>query len=100
MKLDIKNKLVSALDKLNKAPLKPQRFFGLRTMILRGIFHQAELGNVNISVLHKCDQQVRCKVRQRLSLPSDAPNAYIHANTKDGGLGITALRWSAPLRRL
>ncbi|KMQ84338.1 reverse transcriptase [Lasius niger] len=74
MKLDIKNKLVSALDKLNKAPLKPQRFFGLRTMILRGIFHQAELGNVNISVLHKCDQQVRCKVRQRLSLPSDAPN--------------------------
>lgn len=32
-------------------------------------------------------------------MPTDVPNAYIHASAKDGGLGITSLRWMAPLRR-
>jgi len=35
-----------------------------------------------------------------VSLPGDSPNAYIHAGTRDGGLGISSTRWDAPLRRL
>lgn len=35
-----------------------------------------------------------------MALPTDAPNAYVHAGVKDGGLGIQSLRWQAPLRRL
>ena len=101
IKLDITKELQATLQKLTKAPLKPQqRLFGLRTMVLPGIFHKAELGNVNVSILRKCDRLIRTTVRQWLNLPSDAPNAYIHAHVKDGGLGITALRWNAPLRRL
>lgn len=101
VKLDIIPDLLASLEKLTKAPLKPQqRLFGLRTMILPGLFHKLELGNINISVLRKCDRLVRAKVRQWLSLPSDTPNAYMHANIKDGGLGIGALRWNAPLRRM
>lgn len=101
IKVDLSRKLLSALEKLSKAPLKPQqRLFGLRTMIIPGLFHQAVLGNINISVFRKCDRLVRCRVRQWLNLPSDVPNAYVHANVKDGGLGIASLRWSAPLQRL
>lgn len=101
VKLDIVPRLQASLEKLTKAPLKPQqRLFGLRTMVLPGLYHQVKLGNINISVLHKCDRVVRCKVRNWLSLPSDTPNAYIHANVKDGGLGIGALRWNAPSKRL
>lgn len=55
---------------------------------------------MNISVLRKCDRLVRCRVRQWLSLPSDVPNVYIHANVKNGGLGIIALRWYAALKLL
>lgn len=101
VRLDISGELRVAIQKLTKAPLKPQqRLFGLRTMVLPSVFHQAELGNVNISVLRKCDRLIRTTVRKWLNLPSDAPNAYVHAHVRDGGLGITALRWSAPLRRL
>lgn len=100
MKLDITQRLVSALDRLTKAPLKQQRLFGLRTMVIPSLFHQVELGNVNISLFRKCDRILRCRVKQWLNLPSDTPNAYFHANVKDGGLGMASLRWVAPLRRL
>lgn len=94
-------KLLDAVTKLTRAALKPQqRLYALRTMVLPGIYHQLELGCTSISILKKCDKIVRHTVRRWLNLPSDSPNAYIHACVKDGGLGIEAARWSAPLRRL
>lgn len=90
-----------AVDKLTRAPLKPQqRLFALRTMVIPGLFHQLELGSTHISLFRKCDKILRHAVRGWLNLPSDTPNAYIHANTVDGGLGIQSTRWLAPLRRL
>lgn len=101
IKLDVVQKLRVSLEKLSRAPLKPQqRLFGLRTMVVPGLFHQVVLGNVNLSILRRCDKLIRGNVKRWLALPSDAPNAYFHANIKDGGLGIAALRWHAPLARL
>lgn len=100
-KINVVAKLCDAILKLSKAPLKPQqRLFALRTMIVPGLYHQLELGSINISMLRKCDGVLRHAVRMWLSLPSDVPNAYIHADVKDGGLGIPSLRWNAPVRRL
>ena len=34
-----------------------------------------------------------------LDLPHDPPNAYFHANVKDGGLSVPSMRWLMPLHR-
>nr|XP_012215484.1 PREDICTED: uncharacterized protein LOC105667926 [Linepithema humile] len=97
----VTHKLQEAITRLTRAALKPQQhLFALRTMVIPGIFHQLELSNTSISLLRKCDSLVQCAVRKWLSLPTDSPNAYVHAGVRDGGLGIEAVRWSAPLRRL
>jgi len=102
MAAKISQQLQDAICKLTKTALKPQqRLFALRTMVIPGIYHQLELGNTSLSQLKKCDRIARHAVRKWLSLPGDSPNAYnIHANVKDGGLGIDAVRYSAPMRRL
>lgn len=95
------NKLQDALNKVTSAPLKPQqRLYGLRTAILPSIYHQLVLGNIKISMFNKIDCTVRKYVRKWLSLPHDVPKAYIHADTKEGGLGVTAVRWHVPLLRM
>ncbi|KAL0098716.1 hypothetical protein PUN28_020672 [Cardiocondyla obscurior] len=100
-KTNASGKLRDALEKLTKAPLKPQqRLFALRTNVIPGLYHQLELGNVTLSKLRKCDNMIRQAVRTWINLPTDTPNAYIHASIGDGGLGISSLRWTVPLRRL
>lgn len=100
-KLNVVERLRDELARLTKAPLKPQqRLFAVRTNIIPGLFYQLELGCTYISMLRKCDKMLRHAVRSWLALPSDAPSAYIHADVRDGGLGIQSLRWQAPLRRL
>lgn len=101
VKIDVTPKLTDAISKLTKAPLKPQqRLFAIRTMVVPALYHQLELGNTTISMLRKSDRMLRQAVRKWLNLPTDAPNAYVHATTKDEGLGIPFLRWIAPMRRL
>jgi len=83
--------LQEVIIKLTKAALKPQqRLFALRTMVIPGIYHQLELGNTTISLLRKCDNIIRHAVRGWLCLPTDSPNAYIHANVKEG---VETVRW-------
>lgn len=94
------NQLRLALGKLTKAPLKPQqRMFALRVMVLPGLYHLLTLGNTTLSKLKKIDTMVRGVVRKWLGLPNDTPNAYFHANAKDGGLSVPSMRWLMPLRR-
>lgn len=89
-----------ALDKLTKAPLKPQqRMFALRVMVLPSLYHILTLGATNLSRLKKIDTLVRRAVRRWLALPLDVATAYFHAKARDGGLSIPAMRWLMPLRR-
>lgn len=97
---DIIPSLNAMLVKLSKAPLKPQqRLFGLRVLVIPKILHQLTLGWTSISLLNKIDRLIRSSVRRWLSLPHDTCKAYFHASVKDGGLGITNLRWSIPEQR-
>lgn len=88
------------LDRLSRAPLKPQqRLYSLRTVVIPKLYHQLALGAVMIGVLNKTDKIIRAAVRKWLALPHDVPIAYLHAAVRHGGLGIPSLRWSAPLHR-
>ncbi|CAK9796554.1 Retrovirus-related Pol polyprotein from type-2 retrotransposable element R2DM [Anthophora plagiata] len=88
------------IEKLTKAPLKPQqRLFALRVIVLPALYHMLTLGSTNLSRLKKIDTLVRGAIRKRLALPHDVTNAFIHANAKHGGFSIPTMRWLMPLRR-
>lgn len=88
------------LDSLRRAPLKPQqRIFALRTVVIPRLYYQLALGAVTLGTLNKVDKLVRSAVRNWTALPQDVPNAFFHATIRDGGLGIPAVRWIAPLQR-
>jgi hypothetical protein len=93
--------LQRSIEILTKAPLKPQqRLFVLRITVLPSIYHPLVLGRTTLSLLKKVDKMVRAIVRKWVGLPHDVPNAYIHASSVDGGLGIPSVRWEVPVRRL
>lgn len=92
--------LEDALDRLTRAPLKPQqRMFGLRVMVLPSLYHLLTLGNTTLSRLKKIDTMTRAAARKWLCLPHDTPNAFFHADVKDGGLSLPSMRWLMPLHR-
>lgn len=101
IKVNIVKDISQKLDLLTRAPLKPQqRLFALRTVLIPQFYHVVSLGNIMIGTLNKADKVIRARVRHWLHLPNDIPVAYFHASVEDGGLGIVALRWQAPLARL
>lgn len=100
VKTDPISTLKISINKITKAPLKPQqRMFALRTMILPSIYHQLTLDETPIGVLNKIDASIRASIRKWVNLPHDVPIAYFHANVKDGGLSIPSMRWLMPLHR-
>ena len=93
--------LVPKLQRVTGAPLKPQqRLHVLRTVLIPQLYHRLTLGNAHIGALNKTDRTIRKEVRKWLNLPNDVPTAYFHAPVEQGGLGIPAVRLSAPLIRL
>lgn len=98
---NLKVELETYLQRLTKAPLKPQqRLWALRTIIIPKLMYSLVLSKTTLSLLKRLDAVLRASVRKWLGLPKDAPNAYIHASIPDGGLGIHSMRWRAPLERL
>ena len=99
-KIKINEVLEKDLESLTHGALKTQqRIFSLRTIVLPKLYHQLALGNVMLGTIKCTDKKVRGAVRRWLNLPHDVPNAYVHASISDGGLGIPAMRWVAPLMR-
>ena len=96
-----REKLEAMLQKLTKAPLKPQqRLFALRAMVILSQYHVMALGKIQVSVLCKKAKIIRNNIRKWLCLPNDTCNAYFHAEVVDGGLGIPSFKWTVPLGRL
>ena len=94
------SQLSPLLQRLTKAPLKPQqRIYALKTTALPKIYYHMALGRITISELQRVDKMVRATVRQWLALPNDTPVGYFHAPVGEGGLGIPSVRWLAPLHR-
>ncbi|KAL7975812.1 hypothetical protein Chor_008348 [Crotalus horridus] len=91
-------KLDSLLKELTKAPLKPyQRLQLLKFHAVPKYTHELVLGHAHRNTLKKLDCLTRAAVRRWLRLPKDTPLGYLHANVKDGGLGIPCFSTSIPL---
>lgn len=89
------------LDRLTRAPLKPQqRLHALRIYLIPQLHHKLTLGSITIGGLRKTDVLIRKAVRKWLNLPDDVPVAFFHASTNDGGLDIPSVRWTGPMLRL
>lgn len=100
-KFNASENLTPMLDRISKAPLKPQqRLFALRTVVIPRLYHQSSLGRIHIGCLNNVDKISRRFMKKWLRLPDDTPKAFFHAKVCDGGLGVPALRWSAPLLRM
>ena len=89
--------VTAMMELIGKAPLKPQQRLSIvKDYLLPGYYHKLILGDTSIGILCKFDRVTRSYVRKWLCLLKDSPNAYIHANVQDGGLGIRSIRWNIP----
>lgn len=95
-----RNDLGADLDRLDRAPLKPQqRLEMLRRAVVARHLHTLVLGRVTINKLRELDRCVRRHVRKWLRFPNDIPLAYYYASIGSGGLGIMNLEQQVPLIR-
>lgn len=85
------------LEKIRRAPLKPQqRLRVLKMFLLPRFIHGLVLGRATYNELRKVDRQVRAEVRRWLYLPGDTTNAFFHSPVRKGGLGIMSLESATP----
>ncbi|KAG8171631.1 hypothetical protein JTE90_013064 [Oedothorax gibbosus] len=98
---DPASQIQDLINTLKGTPLKcNQKLFIVRNILIPKVFHASILSRTPLGVLKKADIRVRDFIRKILHLPKDCPNAYIHANVDDGGLGVTSLRTKVPELRL
>ncbi|CAK9834516.1 Retrovirus-related Pol polyprotein from type-1 retrotransposable element R2 (Fragment) [Anthophora retusa] len=85
------------LDKITKAPLKPQqRLQILRVFLLPRFQYPLVLGRVTYGTLRCIDKCVRKYLRKWLSLPKDVPKSFFHTSIKEGGLGMWSFETKIP----
>ena len=95
----VDRRLDEHLENISRAPLKPQqRLWILRTNVYPAMTHQLVLADVTKRLLRNLDVKLRRSVRNWLRLPADTPLGFFHADVKDGGLGLPALRYDIPER--
>lgn len=88
------------LEKVSKAPLKPQqRLKILCTVVMPRHLHTLVLGRTTKGKLDGLDMVIRNYVRKWLHFPKDVPLAYFYADVNDGGLGIPILSSQVPMIR-
>lgn len=92
--------LLEDLEKLSKAPLKPQqRVFLMRSYLIPKFMHGFVLGRTSSNRLNKLDAGIRRMLKQWLHLPHDTPDGYFYASIKDGGTGIANLHKTVALSK-
>lgn len=93
--------LKTMLDRLTRAPLRPQqRMHLLRDFALPRVQHLLVGGRVTVGYLRGLDRHLRAAVRSWLHLPRDTPIGYFHAPIVAGGLGVPMLSQFVPRLRL
>lgn len=86
-----------SLDRITRAPLKPQqRIKILKVYLIPRFIHGLVLGRISHASLRKLDRQIRAAVRRWLRLPNDITKSFFHASNKQGGLGIMSFESSVP----
>ena len=85
------------LDRLTRAPLKPQqRLKILRCYLVGRFYYHLTLAGATLGGLRAPDKQVRAAIRKWLRLPADIPTAYFHTSCRLGGLGIPSFTTTIP----
>lgn len=80
------------LDKLTRAPLKPEnKVYLINTNLIPRIIHQLVLGKVTKGLLMSLDSEIRKRVKLLLRLPHDTPDSFFYTPISNGGMGITNL---------
>ena len=80
-----------------RAPLKPhQKLTIIKGYLMPRLLSEFLHLGVGLGVLATVDRAVRSVVKSALHLPSQTPNAFLHAPLREGGLGIMSLRASVP----
>jgi hypothetical protein len=94
-------KFTVAIDKISSAPMRAQmRIALLRDFLLPRFTHGLTFGKITASKLRVLDHHIRKSVRKWLDLPTSCPNAYVHAPTSAGGLGVPSLLIFVPKIKL
>lgn len=89
--------LPSWLLNLSRAKLKPsQKLNILKNYMIPRLYYALQTPKITAKTLKECDTLIRKSVKQILHLNHHTPNQYLHADVKDGGLGITNLRLVIP----
>ncbi len=97
LKAAVEGDLLLGLERVARAPLKPQqRVEILRSYLIPRLLHRLVLGRVSGGLLNRLDIAVRRSLRTWLRLPSDVSVAWLHSDTQDGGLSIPSLRVCVP----
>ena len=85
------------LDRLTRAPLKPQQHLKiLRCYLVVRFYYHLTLAGATLGGLRVLDKQVRAAIRKWLRLPADIPTAYFHTSCRLGGLGIPSFTTTIP----
>ncbi|KAL3220279.1 hypothetical protein MRX96_029962 [Rhipicephalus microplus] len=97
----VRKDLATLLNRLAKAPLKPQqRLVALGFYLIPRLVHRLVLGPLSAKMLFKLDRSIRVAVRHWLNLPHDVPLGFLYAPVPVGGLGILCLRTTIPGMRI
>ncbi|KAF6016440.1 hypothetical protein EB796_025253 [Bugula neritina] len=86
------------LERLSRAPLKPQqRFYLLREHFLPKFYHQLVLLEPTSKTLCALDYQIRSAAKRWLKVKQQCSSAFLYADIKDGGLGVPSLKFKIPM---
>lgn len=97
----IREELSTLLERVTKAPLKPQqRLVILRYYLLPRLTHRLTLGPISSKTLLTLDRTIRSALRRWLALPHDVPTGFFYAPVEEGGLGVQCFRTTIPALRL
>ena len=93
-------RLVKGLERLQRCPAKPQqKMWMLVQVLLPQVMYPTLHSEAKKSTLARMDRETRKFVRKALHLPADTPVGYIHAGTREGGLGVTSFQTRIPRLR-
>ncbi|KAK9701481.1 Reverse transcriptase (RNA-dependent DNA polymerase) [Popillia japonica] len=85
------------LKHLESSPLKPdQKFVIMKAHLLPRLHYGFQSPSTTGSILTESGRLVRRSVKRILHLSQHTGNQFLHANIKDGGLGVQQLRFHLP----
>lgn len=89
--------LASWLTRLDRAPLKPdQKACIIKQFIVPKILYGLQNAKVTSKILRESDRLIKFRFKKYLHLSSHTLDQYLYASIKDGGLGLTHLRYVIP----